>query len=57
MTQALTEAQQQVMLARVPLGRMGGVSEVASIVSFLASEAAGYITGETIHVNGGLYMN
>jgi 3-oxoacyl-[acyl-carrier protein] reductase len=57
MTQALTPDQQQAMLARIPLGRMGGVDEVASLVAYLVSEAAGYITGETIHINGGLYMH
>jgi len=56
MTQALTDEQRQAMLARIPLGRMGNVEEVARVVAFLASDAAAYITGETIHVNGGLYM-
>ncbi len=56
MTQALTEDQKQAMLARIPLGRMASAEEIANVVSFLASEAAAYITGETIHINGGLYM-
>jgi 3-oxoacyl-[acyl-carrier protein] reductase len=56
MTQALTEGQKQAMLARIPLGRMGNVEEIAHVVAFLASDAAAYITGETIHINGGLYM-
>jgi 3-oxoacyl-[acyl-carrier protein] reductase len=56
MTQALTEEQREAMLARIPLGRMGNVEEIARVVAFLASEAAAYITGETIHINGGLYM-
>ncbi|MFQ5660457.1 MAG: 3-oxoacyl-ACP reductase FabG [Gammaproteobacteria bacterium] len=56
MTAAMPEAQQQTLLAQIPLGRMGEVDEVANAVSFLASPAAGYITGETIHVNGGMYM-
>ncbi len=56
MTQALTEEQKQAMLARIPLGRMGNVEEIAHAVAFLASDAAAYITGETIHINGGLYM-
>jgi 3-oxoacyl-[acyl-carrier protein] reductase len=56
MTQSLTEDQQRAMLARIPLGRMGNVEEIAHVVAFLASDAAAYITGETIHINGGLYM-
>jgi len=56
MTEALSEDQKQAMLARVPLGRMGAVDEVAQLVSFLVSDAGAYITGETIHINGGLYM-
>jgi len=56
MTQALTEEQKSTMLSRIPLGRMGRVEEVADVVAFLASDAAAYITGETIHINGGLYM-
>jgi 3-oxoacyl-[acyl-carrier protein] reductase len=56
MTEALSEDQKQTMLARVPLGRMGRADEVADVVAFLASDAAAYITGETIHINGGLYM-
>jgi 3-oxoacyl-[acyl-carrier protein] reductase len=56
MTLALTEEQKQAMLSRVPLGRMGNVEEIAHVVAFLASDAAAYITGETIHINGGLYM-
>ncbi len=57
MTDALTDEQRAVMLERIPLGRLGDVAEVAALVAFLASEAAGYITGETIHINGGMYMN
>jgi 3-oxoacyl-[acyl-carrier protein] reductase len=56
MTLALTEEQKQAMLARIPLGRMGSVEEIAHVVAFLVSDAAAYITGETIHINGGLYM-
>jgi 3-oxoacyl-[acyl-carrier protein] reductase len=44
------------MLDRIPLGRMGAVQEVAATVSFLCSEDAGYITGQTLHVNGGLLL-
>jgi 3-oxoacyl-[acyl-carrier protein] reductase len=57
MTRALGEDTTQAMLARVPLGRMGTVEDVANVVAFLASEGAAYITGETIQVNGGLYMS
>ncbi|MYJ75115.1 MAG: 3-oxoacyl-ACP reductase FabG [Gammaproteobacteria bacterium] len=55
MTRELTEAQRQAMVDRTALGRMGGVDDVAAVVAFLVGDAAGYITGETIHVNGGLY--
>jgi len=56
MTDALSEQQRAQLLARVPLGRLGSVDDVAALVAFLASDEAGYITGETLHVNGGLYM-
>jgi len=56
MTRALTDAQRDQILARIPAGRLGQVDEIASLVVFLASDGAGYITGETIHVNGGMYM-
>ena len=56
MTRALEEAQQRQILAGIPLGRWGKVEEVAATVAFLASPAAAYITGETIHVNGGMWM-
>lgn len=56
MTAKLTQEQIQGMLQRVPLGRMGGADDIAHAVAFLASEQAGYITGETLQVNGGLYM-
>ena len=56
MTDELPDDQQEALLARVPLGRLGGAEEVAALVSFLSSESAGYITGETIHINGGMYM-
>ena len=57
MTAELSHDQRSVMLERIPLGRLGEVSEVAALAGFLASEAAGYITGETIHINGGMYMS
>ncbi len=55
MTAAISEAQREALLANVAVGRLGSAAEVAYVVRFLASEGAGYITGETIHVNGGLY--
>ena len=57
MTSALSEAQRAEVMQRIPVGRMGGAEEVAATVSFLVSDEAGYITGETVHVNGGLHMH
>jgi 3-oxoacyl-[acyl-carrier protein] reductase len=56
MTRKLPEAQQQALLQQIPLGRLGAVEDIANAVVFLVSENAAYITGETIHVNGGMYM-
>jgi len=56
MTRALPETQREALLAEIPLGRLGGGEDVAAAVVFLASAGAAYITGETIHVNGGMYM-
>lgn len=56
MTRAIGDAQRQALLAAVPLGRLGSPEEIAAAVAFLASPAAGYISGETLHVNGGMYM-
>jgi 3-oxoacyl-[acyl-carrier protein] reductase len=56
MTEALPEAVRQQMLAQIPLGRFGTSEEVAQAVAFLASDAAAYITGQVIHVNGGMLM-
>lgn len=56
MTKKLDDRQRQSMLDIIPAGRLGEPEEVAAVVAFLASEAAGYVTGETIHVNGGMYM-
>lgn len=56
MTAELPEDITTKMLARIPMGRLGSVNEIAATVAFLASPAAAYITGETIHVNGGMLM-
>ena len=56
MTRALSDDQRAGILAQVPVGRLGGAQEIANAVAFLASDEAAYITGETLHVNGGMYM-
>ncbi|WP_075180998.1 3-oxoacyl-ACP reductase FabG [Pantoea sp. 1.19] len=56
MTRALNDDQRAGILAEVPAGRLGDAQEIANAVAFLASDEAAYITGETLHVNGGMYM-
>ena len=56
MTRALGDEQRDALLATIPLGRLGEPEEIAAVVAMLASAAGGYITGETLHVNGGMYM-
>ena len=56
MTRELGQNQKDALLSQIPLGRLGRAEEIAATVLFLASPAAAYITGETIHVNGGMYM-
>lgn len=57
MTRSLTEKQQEYLMQQIPLGRLGQPEDVASAVAFIASPAAGYITGATLHVNGGMFMD
>jgi len=56
MTEVLSDQQKELIAARIPAGRMGRGSEIAAAVAYLASEEAAYVTGETIHVNGGIAM-
>jgi 3-oxoacyl-[acyl-carrier protein] reductase len=56
MTRALNEEQRAALLAQIPIGRLGSAADIAATVLFLCSASAGYITGETLHVNGGMYM-
>ena len=57
MTRALSDAQRAALLSQIPLGRLGAASDVAAAVVYLVSDAAGYVTGSTLHVNGGLHMD
>ena len=57
MTRELPEAQRESLITQIPLGRLGQAQEIANVVAFLASEGAGYVTGATIPVNGGMYMS
>jgi len=56
MTRALSEEQRAALLQQIPAGRLGTAAEVAAAVLFLVSPQSAYITGETLHVNGGMYM-
>ena len=56
MTKELSQEQRDLMLGQIPLGRLGAPEEIAALVAFLCSDAAAYITGETVHVNGGMHM-
>jgi len=57
MTRALPEESRTALLSQIPLGRLGSAQEVAAAVAYLASPAAGYVTGSVLHVNGGMYMS
>jgi len=57
MTNALTDEQRETIFQRIPMQKLGTVEDIAAAVVFLASDLAGYITGQTLHVNGGMYMN
>jgi len=56
MTRELSDEHRALMLGQIPLGRLGAADEIAALVAFICSDAAAYITGETIHINGGMYM-
>jgi len=56
MTKSLSDTQREALLGKIPLGRLGAPEDIAHAVAFLASPGAGYVTGTTMHVNGGMYM-
>ena len=56
MTDALTDAQRAAILTRIPAGRLGAGEDIAAACVYLASDAGGYVTGQTLHVNGGMLM-
>ena len=56
MTDNILDSVKAVLTSRIPMGRLGSGEDVANSVAFLSSDASSYITGETIHVNGGMYM-
>lgn len=57
MTKALNDEQRDAIFQRIPMQKLGTVEDIGSAVIFLASDSAGYITGQTLHINGGMYMN
>jgi len=57
MTRALPEEQKKALLGHIPLGRFGQAQEIAAAVAFFCSDGAAYVTGSTLHVNGGMYMD
>lgn len=57
MTSALPEAQQQALLSQIPLGHLGKPADIAHAVAYLSSPQAAYVTGQELHVNGGMYMS
>jgi 3-oxoacyl-[acyl-carrier protein] reductase len=57
MTSVLKDDHKKILLDQIPMGKMGNSSDISHVVSFLASDYSSYITGETIHVNGGMYMS
>ena len=57
MTDILNDQQKTAILSKIPAGRMGDAQDIANAVAFLSSQEASYITGSTIHVNGGMFMN
>jgi 3-oxoacyl-[acyl-carrier protein] reductase len=56
MTASLPEEQKQALLTQIPLGALGRPEDIAQAVTYLASDGAGYVTGQELHVNGGMYM-
>ena len=56
MTRTLTDEQRTALTSQVPMARLGSVDDIAAAVLFLCSPGASYVTGETLHVNGGMYM-
>jgi 3-oxoacyl-[acyl-carrier protein] reductase len=57
MTRALSEEQRNGLLGQIPLGRLGSVEDIAAAVLYLASPGGAYVSGTTLHVNGGMFMN
>jgi len=57
MTASLPEAQHQALMVQIPLGKLGTPEDIAHAVSYLASPLAGYVTGQELHVNGGMHMS